>query len=163
MSLGNNHFTSSGLPQSPWMYRLASQLASIKISLDPPSPPHASTATLPHCFDLNKSFSGTNYLQVPAEYDTHQLSSPPPNRRCSLTSITSDNSSIKLSMSSSYQSLLLPIWTSKKCSIDGCDASDELIEQPRNVQVRFQLLNKPSSTCVSFQRNINLNVYKILT
>ncbi|KAJ1368865.1 hypothetical protein KIN20_030214 [Parelaphostrongylus tenuis] len=115
------------------MHRLASQLASIKISLDPPSPPHSSAGfALPHFSDLNESSSDANHLQVPVDYDTQHLFSPPPDRRCSLTSITSDHSSITLSRSSTYQSLLLPVGKNKKCPIDVYDTSNEVMKQPKN-------------------------------
>ncbi|KAL6735902.1 hypothetical protein Aduo_006301 [Ancylostoma duodenale] len=128
--------------RSPRMRRLASQLASIKISLDPPSPPYTRSPT-DVCISTKQNLgSDMIYLQVPAESDairplpdTLQPSSPPPDRRSSFASTLSDASSVTFPMSTSYQSLLSPMWTSTKHSIDEGELLAEQIPRPRSAQV----------------------------
>ncbi|ETN79327.1 hypothetical protein NECAME_09903 [Necator americanus] len=124
--------------RSPRMRHFASKLATITISLDPPSPPHVSPS-LPSRITTREELSfDLNYLQVPAEIDAQRSSSPPPDRRGSYASTLSDNSSITIPMSSSYQSLLSPMWTSIKYSIDECETPpNELSSRPRSAQERI--------------------------
>jgi hypothetical protein len=97
------------------MRRLAEQLAKVQISLDPPSPPSLISPTDPHI--------DRNLLTVPGETGIEsigggifepRLYSPPPDRRGSNASTTSDASlgssvlSATLPTSNSYQNLLSP-------------------------------------------------------
>ncbi|VDL78232.1 unnamed protein product [Nippostrongylus brasiliensis] len=118
------------------MRRLASQLSSIRISLDPPSPPYISLSPEENSHPHSGLYSDMNYLQVPpVECELQRNSSPPPDRRSSFASTTSDCSSITIPMSSSYQSLLSPMWTSAKYSIDECETPPyEPISRPRSAQ-----------------------------
>lgn len=125
---------------NPRMRRLASQLGSIRISLDPPSPPpvvdRRHSAAQQRQQQQLQVFFDVNHLQVPAENDVPRVSSPPPDRRSSYASTASDNSSITIPMSSSYQSLLSPMWTSTKYSLDEYDTPpNEPITRPRSVLV----------------------------
>ncbi|EYC06469.1 hypothetical protein Y032_0075g911 [Ancylostoma ceylanicum] len=128
--------------RSPRMRRLASQLASIKISLDPPSPPYARSPTDASISTIKENLgSDMMYLQVPSESDTLRPafdplrpSSPPPDRRSSFASTLSDASSVTIPMSTSYQSLLSPMWTSTKHSIDEGELLPEQIQRPRSAQ-----------------------------
>lgn len=83
------------------------------------------------------------YLQVPGmdadDNDCIRLSSPPPDRRCSFASTTSDHSSVTIPMSSSYQNLLSPMWTCVKYygeeTVETPPATTELLRRPRSAQV----------------------------
>uniref|UniRef100_A0A1I7XF02 ZP domain-containing protein n=1 Tax=Heterorhabditis bacteriophora TaxID=37862 RepID=A0A1I7XF02_HETBA len=141
LSSTSNHLSASSAHRpSPRMRRLASHLASIKISLDPPSPPFLSPLTVKE-FDSNTM----NYLQVPGVEpdDGPRLSSPPPDRRSSFASTTSDASSMTIPMSSSYQNLLSPMWTCVKYySDDNETPPNEPIHRPRSAQ------SNPSGECI---------------
>ncbi|VDO36025.1 unnamed protein product [Haemonchus placei] len=134
MASKNTLGTSSSYP-NPRMRRLASQLASIRISLDPPSPPYLSPGPLSDS-NISEDSCDMNYLQVPTENEPQRISSPPPDRRSSIASTLSDASSITIPMSSSYQSLLSPLWTRSKYSIDEYETPpNEPITRSRSVQV----------------------------
>ncbi|KJH48057.1 hypothetical protein DICVIV_05852 [Dictyocaulus viviparus] len=134
MSSQSSKKTSSVVFPSLRMHRLASQLASIKISLDPPSPTSSSAAVLQNFSDSSESSSDIHYLQIPTENDFHQVYSPPPDRRGSMASATSD--SLTISMSSSYQSLLSPMSAGIKYSIDDYDMlPNDFILRSRSFQM----------------------------
>ncbi|VDM67918.1 unnamed protein product, partial [Strongylus vulgaris] len=62
----------------------ASQLGSIRISLDPPSPPpDVSAPGVAEMSVVKELSSDMSYLQVPPEFDLQRSSSPPPDRRSS--------------------------------------------------------------------------------
>uniref|UniRef100_A0A8R1IX64 Uncharacterized protein n=1 Tax=Caenorhabditis japonica TaxID=281687 RepID=A0A8R1IX64_CAEJA len=131
----SHHYRSSLSPQrSPRLKRFAEQLSHIRISLDPPSPPFLSPSPLGDIRENEEK--RMHYLQVPgSEMDevapesptgeflftglSRCISSPPPDRRTSFASTMSDtNSSITIPMSSSYQNLLSPMWSTMKYSSD---------------------------------------------
>ncbi|KHJ93424.1 hypothetical protein OESDEN_06669 [Oesophagostomum dentatum] len=134
--------------RSPRLRRFASQLACIRISLDPPSPPCASPATTIQISNGKGISPEMNYLQVPPEFDPQRSSSPPPDRRSSCASTLSDVSSITIPMSASYQSLLSPMWTSIKYSIDECETPpNEPIFRSRSAQA-----DSPEGVCSDYER-----------
>jgi|UniRef100_A0AC35F4Z8 hypothetical protein len=102
------------------MRRFADKLAVIRISLDPPSPPLIFTESecptpaaagdiIPTFNEFSFPIENTKFLTVPKyeRDECERLTSPPP-RRCSQTSTLSDNSSITISLATSYQNLLSP-------------------------------------------------------
>ncbi|CAI2350338.1 unnamed protein product [Caenorhabditis sp. 36 PRJEB53466] len=124
--------------RSPRLKRFSEQLSHIRISLDPPSPPFLSPSPLG---DIRENEEPRmHYLQVPGgQIDENSpevstgggggafqfgspfrcISSPPPDRRTSFASTMSDtNSSITIPMSSSYQNLLSPMWSTAKYASD---------------------------------------------
>ncbi|CAB3406908.1 unnamed protein product [Caenorhabditis bovis] len=139
--------------RSPRMRRFADQLAQIRISLDPPSPPFLSPSPLGDIHQLPPM----NYLQVPGEtnaetsaafpFPSRALASPPPDRRTSFASTMSDtNSSVTIPMSVSYQNLLSPMWsTVKYCSDDNETPPNEPV--PR--RSKSALCNRSSSDCIN--------------
>uniref|UniRef100_A0A914YMC7 Uncharacterized protein n=1 Tax=Panagrolaimus superbus TaxID=310955 RepID=A0A914YMC7_9BILA len=104
------------------MRRFADKLAVIQISLDPPSPPliiqsmesecstpAAAGDIIPTFNEFSFPISNSNFLTVPkCERDECERESSPPPRRCSQGSTLSDNSSITISLATSYQNLLSP-------------------------------------------------------
>lgn len=138
---------SSAIRPNQRMRRLASHLANIRISLDPPSPPSLSPSPLPDIPDR-----GMNLLTVPAfmdhfteleaprrlsEGEAIRISSPPPDRRTSFASTYSDASSMTLPMSNSYQNLLSPMWTTVKYISDDNETppNEPALLRPRSAQV----------------------------
>uniref|UniRef100_A0A914ZQX1 Non-specific serine/threonine protein kinase n=1 Tax=Parascaris univalens TaxID=6257 RepID=A0A914ZQX1_PARUN len=122
---------------SPRLKRLASQLSSIQISLDPPSPtlkcsPSPSdylSWTTPQVNTVN------SFLRVPgADLPIDQpsgFSSPPPDRRYSFSSTVGDTNTMTISLSGSYQNLHFP--SSKCLKYQSCsyDSDVPLNEYPR--------------------------------
>lgn len=102
------------------MRRFADKLAIIKISLDPPSPPliiaesecptpAAAGDIIPTFNEFTFTIENTNFLTVPKlEKDDCERQSSPPPRRTSNVSTLSDNSSVTISLATSYQNLLSP-------------------------------------------------------
>ncbi|PAV60219.1 hypothetical protein WR25_21469 [Diploscapter pachys] len=102
-------------PSPSRIKRLASNLC-IRISLHPSSPPPLSISPSPSCLDSTSSSAAMSYLQLPSlpfhyPEDSRLLSPPPDKRRASTIS---DVSSVTIPMSSSYQNLLSPIWSTTK-------------------------------------------------
>ncbi|PAV65130.1 hypothetical protein WR25_18485 [Diploscapter pachys] len=101
-------------PSPSRIKRLASNLC-IRISLHPSSPPRSISPSPTSCLDSTSS-SAMSYLQLPSlpfHYpEDSRLSSPPPDKRRAST--ISDVSSVTIPMSSSYQNLLSPIWSTTK-------------------------------------------------
>ncbi|CAD6192934.1 unnamed protein product [Caenorhabditis auriculariae] len=149
-STSGNHLVPA---KSPRLRRFASQLATIKISLDPPSPPFLSPTPIGDIEVDAERRDRMDYLQVPGVsleddailgIDGRFLSSPPPDRRTSFASTASDASSITIPMSSSYQNLLSPMWsTVKYYSDDNETPPNEPIRRPRSAQS-----NGSSSDCI---------------
>uniref|UniRef100_A0A0M3I4B4 RunxI domain-containing protein n=1 Tax=Ascaris lumbricoides TaxID=6252 RepID=A0A0M3I4B4_ASCLU len=132
---------------SPRLKRLASQLSSIQISLDPPSP------TLQCSPSPNDFMSWTtpqvntvnSFLRVPgADLSIDQppgFSSPPPDRRYSFASTVGDTSTMTISLSGSYQNLQFPSWKCLKYQSYSYDSDTPLSEYPRphSAQVSYLL------------------------
>uniref|UniRef100_A0A914WLX9 Uncharacterized protein n=1 Tax=Plectus sambesii TaxID=2011161 RepID=A0A914WLX9_9BILA len=129
----------SSSPSSPRLRRLAAQLTKIEISLDPPSPPHASP--LQKMIAEEKQINpklltvpGDAFLDMGEVDEDGRTCSPPPDRRCSCASTASDVSvgssllSATLPTSGSYQNLLSPVWSSvgKQFSLDEERISSEV-------------------------------------
>lgn len=123
---------------SPRLRRLAAQLTKIEISLDPPSPPHASplTASVDEKQINPKLLTvpGDAFLEIGEIGEDGRTCSPPPDRRCSCASTASDVSvgssllSATLPTSGSYQNLLSPVWNAggKQFSLDEERVSSEV-------------------------------------
>lgn len=155
--------------KSPRMKRLASQLAIIHISLDPPSPPPSkpdytdSELSIDYGenyvppfywqYDCSHRINNSHLLQVPGSNDLLDDGMPrqhsPPPRRCSYASTTSENSSI--SLNASYQNLLSPFMYNLRIT-------------PNNVidrQTSHSITSDDSETpppMLGFQRNSSSNI-----
>ncbi|VDM41230.1 unnamed protein product [Toxocara canis] len=127
-------------PRSPRLRRLASQLSSIQISLDPPSPTSSSPNELTFVATPQPNVA-TGLLRVPrldlSVDEPPKFSSPPPDRRCSCTSTVSDMSSTAISLSGSYQNLLSPSWKGVNYRSYSCDSDTPPSEflRPSSAQV----------------------------
>ncbi|PIC34414.1 hypothetical protein B9Z55_014074 [Caenorhabditis nigoni] len=157
--------TSLSPQRSPRLKRLSEQLSHIRISLDPPSPPFLSPSPLG---DIRENEEPRmHYLQVPGggsdenspefrgggaflfgnSFASRFLSSPPPDRRTSFASTMSDtNSSITIPMSSSYQNLLSPMWSTMKYSSDDNETPPN---EPSPRRSKSALSNRSSSDCIN--------------
>ncbi|CCG28214.1 non-specific serine/threonine protein kinase [Caenorhabditis elegans] len=157
--------TSLSPQRSPRLKRLSEQLSQIRISLDPPSPPFLSPSPLGD-YRVNDE-PRMHYLQVPGgqaddnspefrgggaflfgnNLPSRFLSSPPPDRRTSFASTMSDtNSSITIPMSSSYQNLLSPMWSTMKYSSDDNETPPN---EPSPRRSKSALSNRSSSDCIN--------------